>query len=113
MSDLDATPELGHFSAYLDKSLESHSLIQDLKRDHAMRVAFRDAPESVLDRYALKPEERAAILAKDFRALYLMGVHPYMLGQLSRLIHGTVEGAGTSEASVALVRSLTGRADLG
>lgn len=101
---------LGHFGAYLDKSLKTHTLIQDLKLDAAKRERFREDREPVLDHYALRPEERAALLANDFRALYLLGVHPYLLGQLSRLIYGTVEGAGTSEASVALVRSYDGEA---
>jgi hypothetical protein len=102
------TEKLDHFTKYLDKSLKTHTLIQDLKQDRALRERFRETPEPVLDGYDLKPEERAALLARDFRALYLLGVHPYLLGQLSRLVHGTVEGAGSSEASLALVRSLTG-----
>jgi protocatechuate 4,5-dioxygenase alpha chain len=98
---------LDHFSKYLDKSLQTHVLIQDLKGDRQLREQFKEDEASVLDRYELKPEERRAILDRDFKALYELGVHPYLLGQLSRLIHGTVEGAGSSEASVALVRSLT------
>lgn len=97
---------LEHFSKYLNKDLKSHKMINDLKRDRALRERFRDDRAGVLDGYELTAEERAAILAEDFRALYEMGVHPYHLGQLSRLIHGTVEGAGSSEASLALVRSL-------
>jgi protocatechuate 4,5-dioxygenase alpha chain len=98
---------LDHFSKYLDKSLQTHVLIQDMKGDRGLREQFKADETSVLDRYDLKPEERQAILDRDFKALYELGVHPYLLGQLSRLIHGTVEGAGSSEASVALVRSLT------
>src|SRR4051794_37548589 len=98
---------LDHFSKYLDKDLQTHVLVQDLKRDRSLREQFKDDEAAVLDRYDLKPEERQAILDRDFRSLFVLGVHPYLLGQLSRLIHGTVEGAGSSEASVALVRSLT------
>ena len=38
---------------------------------------------------------------------YLLGTDQFGRDVLSRLIYGTVEGAGTSEASMALVRSLT------
>jgi hypothetical protein len=97
---------LEHFSKFFDRNLATHRMVQDLKADRAAREQFQRDPAVVLDRYALRPEERAAIKERDFRALYLLGVHPYTLGQLSRLIYGTVEGAGSSEASVALVRSL-------
>lgn len=98
---------LEHFSKYFDRTLVTHTLVQDLKADRELRERFRADEAAVLDGYALKPEERKAIEARDFRALYELGVHPYSLGQLSRLIFGTVEGAGSSEASSALVRSLT------
>lgn len=98
---------LDHFSKYFDRDLATHTLVQELKADRELREAFRTDQASVLDRYELRPEERTAIESSDFRRLYTLGVHPYSLGQLSRLIYGTVEGAGTSEASSALVRSLT------
>ncbi|MDW5594040.1 hypothetical protein VSS74_06825 [Conexibacter stalactiti] len=101
---------LPHFSAYYDPTRQTHKLVQELKRDRELRERFKDDEASVLDRYELLPQERAAIEQRDFKTLYELGVHPYLLGQLSRLIHGTVEGAGSSEASVALVRSLKGEA---
>lgn len=99
--------KLEHFSKYFDRTLATHTLIQDLKADRELREQFRSDPSPVLDRYDLKPEERRALEERDFKALYVLGVHPYSLSQLARLIFGTVEGAGTSEASMALVRSLT------
>lgn len=101
---------LPHFSAYYDPSRETHRLVQQLKRDRELRELFKSDEGAVLDRYELLPEERTAIEQRDFKALYELGVHPYLLGQLSRMIHGTVEGAGSSEASIALVRSLKGQA---
>lgn len=98
---------LEHFSKYFDRTLATHTLVQDLKADRELRERFRADKAAVLDRYDLRPEEREAIEQADFRRLYTLGVHPYSLGQLSRLIFGTVEGGGTSEASLALVRSLT------
>jgi len=101
--------KLGHFSQYLNKDLATHKLVHALKASRELRERFRSDERGVLAEFpGLTPEEREAIAARDFRRLYEMGVHPYLLGQLSRLIFGTVEGAGSSEASVALVRSLTG-----
>lgn len=98
---------LDHFSKYFDRTLATHALVQDLKADRAARERFEADEAGVLDRYQLRPEERRAIEDRDFKALYTLGVHPYSLSQLSRLIYGTVEGAGSSEASLALVRALT------
>lgn len=97
---------LAHFSQYFNRDLATHKLVQGLKADRELREQFRRDEASVLDRYDLTPEERTAIEQRDFKALYLAGVHPYSLGQLSRLIYGTVEGAGSSQASSALVESL-------
>jgi Aromatic-ring-opening dioxygenase LigAB, LigA subunit len=97
---------LEHFSNYFDRDLATHRLVQDLKADREGRELLKRDDAAVLDRYELTPQERAAVESRDFRALYLMGVHPYSLSQLSRLLYGTVEGGGASEASVALVESL-------
>jgi len=98
---------LDHFSKYFDRNLVTHTLVQDLKADRALRERLRSDEAGVLDQYELTGPERQAIENRDFRRLYTLGVHPYSLGQLSRLIFGTVEGAGSSEASSALVDSLT------
>jgi protocatechuate 4,5-dioxygenase alpha chain len=63
----------------------------------------------LLDRYPLEPEERLAIEKRDFRALYDMGMHPYLGGQLSRLIYGNEAGKGAITAVNKLVESLTGQ----
>jgi hypothetical protein len=92
--------------------LRTHDLVQDLKWDRALRDRFHDSPAAVLDGYDLSADERRAIDTHDFKGLYDMGVHPYLLAQLARLLYGTAEGAGTSEAATALVRSLTGEGPL-
>ncbi len=97
---------LEHFSTYFDRDLATHRLVQDLKADRDARELLHRDEAAVLDAYDLLPAERAGIEQRDFRALYLLGVHPYSLAQLARLLYGTVEGAGASEASSALVESL-------
>jgi hypothetical protein len=93
-----------------DPTLVTHDLIQDLKWDAGLRARFQQHEASVLDRYPLRPEERRAIEARDFRALYDMGLHPYLGGQLARLIYGNEAGKGAAVAVNKLVESLQGKA---
>ncbi len=91
-----------------DPSLVVHDLVQDLKWDRAVREEFARNEAAVLDRYPLETAEREAIEKRDFRALYDMGMHPYLGGQLARLIYGNDAGAGAIVAVNKLVESLTG-----
>jgi protocatechuate 4,5-dioxygenase alpha chain len=88
--------------------LKSNDFVQDLKWDAELRARFESDEESVLADYPLSDEERTAIRARDFRKLHDLGLHPYLLSQLARLIYGTGEKAGTSGAATALIRSLLG-----
>jgi protocatechuate 4,5-dioxygenase alpha chain len=97
------------FIAKFDPSLAGHDLVQDLKWDPELRQQFKDDEKSVLDLYPLKPEERRAIEQRDFRALYDLGFHPYLGGQLSRFIYGNDAGKGAIEAVNKLVESLSGK----
>ena len=90
-----------------DPSLVVHDLVQDLKWDPALRNEFARNEVAVLDRYPLEPAERQAIEKRDFRTLYDMGMHPYLGGQLSRLIWGNDAGGGAIRAVNNLVASLT------
>ena len=91
-----------------DPTLASHDLVQDLKWDAALRARFATHEAELLDRYPLRPAERAAIEQRDFRALYDMGFHPYLGGQLARLIYGNTAGKGATIAVLKLVESLSG-----
>ena len=92
-----------------DPTLAAHDLIQDLKWDAALRRRFAQNEADVLDLYPLRAEERRAIEARDFRALYALGLHPYLGGQLARLIYGNDAGGGAIRAVDRLVASLQGR----
>jgi hypothetical protein len=89
-------------------NLATHDLVQDLKWNREIRREFKENEAAVLDRYAMLPEERKAIEARDFRKLYDLGMHPYLGGQLSRFIWGNDAGKGAVEASNRLVASLQG-----
>jgi hypothetical protein len=88
--------------------LRTNDLVQDLKWDEDLRARFEASEEEVLAGYPLTDEERTAIRDRDFRRLHDLGLHPYLLSQLARLIYGTGEKAGSSEAATALIRSLLG-----
>jgi protocatechuate 4,5-dioxygenase alpha chain len=92
-----------------DPNLVTHDLVQDLKWDSGLRARFKQNEASVLDRYPLRAEERKAIEARDFRALYDMGLHPYLGGQLARFIYGNEAGKGAAVAVNKLVESLQGK----
>lgn len=89
-----------------DPTLAGHDLVQDLKWDAALRAEFARDEKAVLDRYPLRPEERRAIERRDFRALYDLGFHPYLGGQLARLIYGNDAAGGALLAVQKLVESL-------
>lgn len=93
---------------YFDPLLRTNDLVQELKWDRELRARFESSEKEVLDAYPLTAEERTAILDRDFRKLFELGLHPYLLSQLARLIYGTGETAGTSGAATALLRSLLG-----
>lgn len=92
-----------------DPTLVSHDLVQDLKWDPELRAEFERDEAAVLDRYDLRPEERAAIEARDFKTLYDLGFHPYLGGQLTRLIYGNDAGDKANYAVGKLVASLQGK----
>jgi len=92
-----------------DPVLRSHDLVQDLKWDPRLRERFIQNESLVLDEYDLRPEERAAIERRDFKALYNIGFHPYLGGQLVRFIYGNEAGKGASIAVKKLVESLVSK----
>lgn len=91
-----------------DPTLAGHDLVQDLKWNPALRAEFARNEKAVLDRYPLRADERKAIEARDFRKLYDIGFHPYLGGQLSRLIFGNDARGGALIANKKLLASLNG-----
>jgi len=91
-----------------DPSLVTHELIQDLKWSAELRAEFEDDAGAVLDRYPLGAAERTALDSGDFKTLYDMGLHPYLGGQLARLMYGNAAGPEATRAVNRLVASLTG-----
>ncbi len=63
------------------------------------RAQYEADPAGFLARYELTPEELAAVRTRDIRAMWLLGVNPYMLrffqlraGVEEQAFHGALKG---------------------
>ena len=64
--------------------------IREINRDANARSSFMAAPVQALQGKGLTDEERDALVARDYRALYNLGVHGLILRPFS-IINGTSE----------------------
>lgn len=78
---------------HVNKLLQTNELIIDLKKSFELREKFKENEKEVLDMYSLTKDELEAIKARDFKKLYDIGVHQYLIAQLARLIYGTADGS--------------------
>ena len=83
---------------HVNKLLQTNELVIDLKRSAELREAFKNDEKAILDTYKLTKDEREAIENRDFKKLYDMGVHQYLVAQLARLIYGTADGSNDGGA---------------
>jgi Aromatic-ring-opening dioxygenase LigAB, LigA subunit len=60
-----------------------HKFLCQLRNDEAYRRAAQADPAAALDALQLTAEERGLLERGDVRGLYEMGVHAYLLQQLS------------------------------
>jgi hypothetical protein len=82
-----------------DRTLASNRMIFEIRRDAAKYRRFRDDLEGCMAEYGLTEAERAAWRSADIRALGALGVHPYFLPQVSRLIEGGAYNHNSSAAA--------------
>jgi len=92
----------------VDKTLASNRLIFEVRRDAAKLQRFRGDPEAVMAEYRLTEAERGAWRARDLRRLAELGVHPYFLPQVSRLIEGAAYNHNDSPAARLYAAKLLG-----
>ena len=71
-----------------DRTLASNRMIFEIRRDLAKVRRFREDLEGCMAEYGLTEAERTAWRALDIRMLGALGVHPYFLPQISRLLEG-------------------------
>jgi len=75
-------PRVASYSALGRVSMSLYQLqkfLFDLNRDSAVQERFRANAASLVDRYELSAEERAAILAKDIGLIYVLGANGQLL----------------------------------
>jgi hypothetical protein len=65
-------------------------LIREVNRDRLVREAFFAAPSEVAGAYELSDAERAALVSRDYGALYRLGVHGLLLRPFS-ILHSVPE----------------------
>jgi hypothetical protein len=53
--------------------------LRQITRDDSAKQAFLKDPASFVKAYELTGEERNALMAKDLRTLYALGVHSFLL----------------------------------
>lgn len=84
-----------------DPDLPSNRLIFEVRRDPALYTGFAERMEGVMESYDLSETERTAWRDVDVLALGDLGVHPYFLPQVTRLVHGSAENNSKSTAAQA------------
>ena len=65
-------------------------LIRAVDTQEAPRRCYFAAPDELIGEFDISGDERAALLARDFGALYRMGVHGLLLRPFS-ILHGLSE----------------------
>jgi Aromatic-ring-opening dioxygenase LigAB, LigA subunit len=97
--------------ADVDRTLPSNRMIFEIRRDREKFTRFRQELERFMAMYGLSEAERDAFRNEDIAALARLGVHPYMLPQITRLIHGAGYNHNDSEAAQSYARNLIARLD--
>ena len=81
--------------------LPSNRLVFEVRRDDTLWPAFREEFERIMLVYGLSEEERQAWRDIDLPALARLGMHPYFLPQVTRLMRGSAANHSKSPAAQA------------
>ena len=81
-------------------------MVFEVRRDPALFTGFPGKLERVMSSYGLSEEEKEAWRKVDVRKLRELGVHPYFLPQITRLMHGSRKNDSSSTAAQAYRRSM-------
>lgn len=92
-------PTGGSTSNDFDPDLPSNKMVFEVRRDNAVWPTFRENLEAIMEQYGLSEAEKEAFRAVDIRRLGEMGVHPYFLPPITRLMYGS--GGNTSQSAAA------------
>jgi hypothetical protein len=61
-------------------------LLFDIHNDLDLRKRYLSDPKEIAKPYDLSDAERSALLSKDVRSLYRMGINPWLLFQFSHMV---------------------------
>jgi hypothetical protein len=92
-----------------DPHLPSNRLVFEVRKQRASFERFAQQLERHMEKYQLSEEERTAWRAVDIARLGELGVHPYFLPQISRLMRGSAHNDSRSEAAQLYRRTLVER----
>lgn len=94
-----------------NRLLPSNRLVFDLRIDAELRRRFKDPDqfEAVLEEYHLSDDEKMLMREHDVGRIGELGLHPYMLPQLTRLFYGTSHNTNDSAAARHYRRSVIER----
>ncbi len=82
-----------------DKTLPANKLVFEVRRDAALRERFRTDLEGLMRDYGLSDAEKSALRAADIKRLGKLGMHPYFLPQVTRLLKGAGYNHNESDAA--------------
>ncbi len=82
-----------------DRTLRSNQMVFELRREPEKYAAFKADLEATMKAFGLSDAERVAWRNVDIAELARLGVHPYFLPQISRLIKGGDYNHNDSDAA--------------
>jgi hypothetical protein len=82
-----------------DRTLPANKLVFEVRRDPALRARFASDLEGLMRDYALSEAEKDALRKADLKRLGKLGMHPYFLPQVTRLLKGAGHNHNESAAA--------------
>lgn len=89
--------------------LPSNRMIFEVRRRRELYADFASRLEPVMEAYGLSEAEKDAFRRQDLVVLRDLGVHPYFLPQITRLLHGSANNDSTSAAARTFRRMMVER----
>ncbi len=92
-----------------DPKLPSNKMIYEVRKSRALFSDFAARLEEMMARYGLSEAERDAFRQQDIKGLRELGVHPYFLPQVTRLLNGSTKNDSHSKAAQVYRRMMVER----
>lgn len=92
-----------------DPKLPSNRMIYEVRKKRELFADFATRLEEMMERYGLSDAERDAFRNQDIKGLRDLGVHPYFLPQVTRLLNGSVKNDSRSQAAQVYRRMMVER----